>query len=153
NVGVTGYLVERCQGAGCSTFAQVGTSTTASFGDSGLASGTTYGYRVRATDAAGNLGAYSNVASATTQVNTAPPAFVQAAFSCPQSPQTSVAVQFTGAQAAGDFNVVIIGWTDTTAAITNVTDSAGNVYQKAIGPTGLTNRLSQSIYYAANINA
>ena len=24
NVGVTGYRVERCQGAGCSTFAQVG---------------------------------------------------------------------------------------------------------------------------------
>ena len=26
NVGVTGYLVERCQGAGCTTFAQIGTT-------------------------------------------------------------------------------------------------------------------------------
>src|SRR5262249_6305195 len=45
------------------------------------------------------------------------------------------------------------GWTDTTAAITSVTDSAGDAYQLAIGPTALAGRLSQSIYYAANINA
>src|SRR5204862_69060 len=67
NVGVTGYLVERCQGTGCTTFAQVGTPTGLSFNDSGLTPTTSYSYRVRATDAAGNLSAYSNVASATTQ--------------------------------------------------------------------------------------
>jgi hypothetical protein len=27
NIGVTGYLIERCQGAGCSNFAQIGTTT------------------------------------------------------------------------------------------------------------------------------
>src|SRR5258708_10107220 len=67
NVGVTGYRVERCQGAGCANFAQITTSTGTSFGDVALASGTSYSYRVRAADAAGNLGAYSNIASATTQ--------------------------------------------------------------------------------------
>ena len=36
NVAVTGYRVERCQGAGCSTFTQVGTPTTNSFTDTGL---------------------------------------------------------------------------------------------------------------------
>jgi fibronectin type 3 domain-containing protein len=153
NVGVTQYRVERCQGAGCSTFAQVGTSAAASFGDNGLVSGTSYSYRVRATDAAGNLGPYSGTASATTQVNTAPPAFVQGNSAVPQTAQTSVSVAFTAAQAAGDFNVVLVAWTDTTAAVGTVTDSAGNTYQKAIGPTGLTGRLSQSIYYAGNINA
>ena len=54
-MGVTGYRVERCQGAGCSSFAQVGTPTGTTFADSGLTAGTSYSYRVRATDAAGNL--------------------------------------------------------------------------------------------------
>ena len=36
NVGVTGYRVERCQGAGCSSFAQVGTPSGTTFADSGL---------------------------------------------------------------------------------------------------------------------
>jgi chitodextrinase len=69
NVGVTGYRIERCQGAGCTNFSQVaapaGTGTT--YTDTGLSPSTTYSYQVRAVDAAGNLGAYSNAASATTQ--------------------------------------------------------------------------------------
>ena len=75
NVGVTGYLVERCQGAGCTTFAQIATSSGTSFNDTGLASSTSYSYRVRATDAAGNLSTYSNTATATTQAgpDTQPP--------------------------------------------------------------------------------
>src|SRR5262249_30653839 len=51
NVGVTGYRIERCQGVGCSTFAQVGTSATTSYADSGLSSATSYSYRVSAVDA------------------------------------------------------------------------------------------------------
>ncbi len=72
NVLVTGYLVERCEGAGCTSFAQVGTTTGADtdFSDSGLTAATSYTYRVRAQDAVPNLSDYSNVASATTQ---APP--------------------------------------------------------------------------------
>ena len=66
NVGVSGYLVERCQGAACSNFAQIGTATGTTFHDTGLPSSTTCRYRVRATDAAGNLSLYSNTASATT---------------------------------------------------------------------------------------
>ena len=42
NVGVTGYRVERCQGAGCTTFVQVGTPTGTSFSDTGLSASTTY---------------------------------------------------------------------------------------------------------------
>jgi chitodextrinase len=67
NVGVTGYQIERCSGASCSSFVQIGATTGAtSFGDSGLTTATSYSYRVRATDAAGHLSGYSNVASATT---------------------------------------------------------------------------------------
>ena len=66
NVGVTGYRVERCPGAGCTNFAQIATPTTTSFSDTGRLPATTYRYRVRAADAAGNLGAYSGIATATT---------------------------------------------------------------------------------------
>jgi hypothetical protein len=67
-VAVTGYIVERCSGAGCSSFAQVGTTgaSATTFSDSGLSASTSYSYRVRASDAATNLSAYSNTASATT---------------------------------------------------------------------------------------
>jgi Concanavalin A-like lectin/glucanases superfamily/Fibronectin type III domain len=65
NVGVTGYLVERCQGAGCSNFSQIATPTGTSFKDTGVSGNTSYSYRVRATDAAGNLGPYSNSVSTT----------------------------------------------------------------------------------------
>lgn len=67
NVGVTGYRVERCQSAGCSNFAQIATSSGTSFNDTGLSASTSYSYRVRASDGAGNLSGYSNTASATTQ--------------------------------------------------------------------------------------
>ena len=36
NVGVTGYRVERCQGAGCTNFAQIATPTGTTFSDTGL---------------------------------------------------------------------------------------------------------------------
>ena len=66
NVGVTGYQIERCQGAGCSSFSQITTTTTTTYNNTSLLAGTSYSYRVRATDAANNLSGYSNTASATT---------------------------------------------------------------------------------------
>ena len=65
NVGVAGYLVER-QDPGNPSFVQVGTSDGTSYNDTGLAAGSNYSYRVRATDAAQNLSDYSGVASALT---------------------------------------------------------------------------------------
>ncbi|GAA4256769.1 hypothetical protein GCM10022255_070920 [Dactylosporangium darangshiense] len=66
NVGVAGYRVERCTGAGCTTYAEVAQPAGTTWSDTGRAPATTYRYRVRATDAAGNLGAYSSVVAATT---------------------------------------------------------------------------------------
>jgi hypothetical protein len=63
---VTAYLIERCPGAACTTFAAIATATDPTFTDTGLAANTTYSYRVRATDATGNRGPYSNVATTTT---------------------------------------------------------------------------------------
>ena len=68
--GSDGYLIERCQGTGCNSFAQIGTTAGTTYNDTGLTANTSYSYRVRATDAAGNLSPYSNVASATTQTRT-----------------------------------------------------------------------------------
>jgi chitodextrinase len=66
DVGVTAYIVERCQGIACTGFVRVATAVNAPYDDVGLAVITTYRYRVRATDAAGNLSPYSNVVTATT---------------------------------------------------------------------------------------
>jgi chitodextrinase len=66
NVGVTGYRVERCTGASCTSFAQIGTAGATTFSDSGLTASTSYSYRARATDAAGNLGTFSNTSSTAT---------------------------------------------------------------------------------------
>lgn len=67
--GVTGYNVERCTGAGCSPTTEVYTPTTNSQNDTGRTASTTYGYRVRAHDGAGNLSGYSSssIVYATTQ--------------------------------------------------------------------------------------
>ena len=67
DVGVTGYRVERCQGAGCITWAEIAQPTTASYVNTGLSASTLYRYRVRATDAANNLSAYSAIGEGTTQ--------------------------------------------------------------------------------------
>jgi chitodextrinase len=66
NVAVTGYRVERCQGASCTGFVQIGTTTGVTYTDTGLNFNTTYRYQVRAEDAAGNLGAYSSAVQQTT---------------------------------------------------------------------------------------
>jgi chitodextrinase len=155
NVGVTGYRVERCQGAGCTTFAQIAAPTTTSFSDTGLSPSTSYSYRVRAADAAGNLSSYSNTASGTTQAGPPPTGtitFVQVNAATPQSSPTSVNVTFNAAQTAGDLNVVAVGWNDATHQVSSVTDTKGNVYTLAVGPTVFSG-LSQSIYYAKNIAA
>ena len=70
NVGVAGYRVERCQGAGCSNYAEIATTTTqTTYDNTGLAAATSYSYRVRAADARGNLGPYSPVATASTSAD------------------------------------------------------------------------------------
>ena len=76
--------------------------------------------------------------------------FAQVAAATPQSPTAMVTVTYPGAQTAGDLNVVVVGWNDTTSTVQSVKDSAGNNYSLAIGPTSGTG-LRQSIYYAANI--
>jgi regulation of enolase protein 1 (concanavalin A-like superfamily) len=73
--------------------------------------------------------------------------------SAPPATAISVAVKYTSAQTAGDMNIIAVGWTDTTTSVSSVTDSSGNTYTLAIGPTRVAADLSQSIYYAKGIKA
>ena len=65
---------------------------------------------------------------------------------------SSLATAYPSAQTAGNLNIVVVGWNDTASAVSSVTDSRGNTYTRAIGPTAGT-ALTQSIYYAKNIAA
>ena len=64
--GVVGYEVERCTGAGCTDFAHLADTSGTGYSDTSVAASTSYTYRVRAADAAGNLGPFSDPATATT---------------------------------------------------------------------------------------
>src|SRR5215470_11298863 len=80
-------------------------------------------------------------------------AFVQSNSATPQSPQTTVAVVYTLAQTAGNLNVVVVGWNDSTATVSSVVDSKGNTYALAAAPVVQTGVATQAIYYAKNIVA
>jgi hypothetical protein len=148
---ITQYLIESCSGSACSNFAQIGTSAGTTFNNTGLLAATTYVYRVRATDGT-NFSPYSNTATATTSSAPPPPVtFIQGNFSNPQTPQSSVPVTYTVAQGAGDLNVIIIGWNDSTATVNTVHDTVGNAYTAALVPTVQAGSASQVIYYAKNI--
>ncbi|MBN1642087.1 MAG: protease inhibitor I42 family protein [Anaerolineae bacterium] len=71
----TGFKIERCTGAGCNDFSQIATvgANVTSYSNTGLAAATSYSYRVRATNGAGDSD-YSNTASATTDAPPSPPA-------------------------------------------------------------------------------
>ena len=78
--------------------------------------------------------------------------FVQVNYKTSNPSGSSLAVAYPSAQTAGNLNIVVVGWNDTTSAVSSVTDSRGNTYTRAVGPTAGT-ALSQSIYYAKNIAA
>ena len=118
---------------------------------------------ITATTPAGTAGAVTvtvtvggqsgNLANAFTYTVITTISYVQGNYATPQSAQSSVPVTFTTAQTAGDLNVVVVGWNNSSATVSSVTDSKGNTYTRAVGPTVISGVLSQSIYYAKNIAA
>jgi hypothetical protein len=106
----------------------------------------------------GNNGSLTHSAMVTLVVGSASPiAFKQVNSNnntgLPPATASSVAVTYTAAQTAGDLNVVVVGWNDTTATVKSVTDTKGNAYALAVGPTLVSGTLTQSIYYAKNIGS
>jgi hypothetical protein len=77
--------------------------------------------------------------------------FVQVNYKTSNS-ASSLAVPYLSAQTAGNLNIVVVGWNDGTSVVSSITDSKGNIYARAVGPTVGT-KLTQSIYYAKNIAA
>jgi hypothetical protein len=77
--------------------------------------------------------------------------YVQGNYATPQTPESSVSVEYISAQAAGDLNVIVVGWNDSTATVEAISDSTGNTYSLAVGPTIQSGIASQSIYFAKNI--
>jgi hypothetical protein len=63
----SGFKIERCKNPNCTNFAQVAQvgANVKTFSDTGVTKNTSYNYRVRAFNAAGNSG-YSNVATGKT---------------------------------------------------------------------------------------
>lgn len=83
--------------------------------------------------------------------------FVQQNYTYPALSSTA-SVTFSKVQTAGNLNVVVVGWNDTVASITSVTDSLGNTYQvavptKRIGSGCAKGGLSEAIYYSSGIKA
>jgi hypothetical protein len=78
--------------------------------------------------------------------------FVQVAAATPVSKPLTLTVTYPLAQTQGNMNIVVVGWHDATATLKSVTDSLGNTYKLAVGPT-TGQKLRQKIYYAPNIVA
>ena len=124
NVGVTGYLIERCQGAGCTSFARQLTVPGTTYSDLGLSPNTSYTYQVKATDAAGNFSPYSNTATATTQATI--PGLV-AAYSFDEGGGT------TATDLSGNGN---------TGTVTNATWTSASKFGNALVFNGSTSRVN-----------
>jgi hypothetical protein len=61
----------------------------------------------------------------------------------------SVSVTYPAAETAGNLNIVVVGWSDTSSSVTSVVDDNTNTYVLA-GTSG-GNGVSQAIYYAPNL--
>ncbi len=109
----TGFKIERCIGADCTDFAQITTvgANVTSYSNTGLTASTSYSYRVRAYNAAGDS-AYSNTASAVTQ----------AAPAVPNAPSNLAATAVSKSQ-------INLSWTD------NATNETGFRIERCKGAT------------------
>jgi chitodextrinase len=107
DAGVTGYQIERCEGSGCANFTLVTTAAGTTYSDTGRSPATLYRYRVRATDTAGNLSAYSAIAQATTAgvPDTSPPT-VPTGLSAQAVSSTQITLSWT----ASTDNVAVTGY-------------------------------------------
>jgi hypothetical protein len=108
-----GFKIERCTGVGCSNFAQIATvgANVISYSNTGLTASTSYSYRVRAYNAAGDSD-YSNTASATTMV----------APATPNAPTNLIATTVSKSQ-------INLSWTD------NATNETGFYIERCKGST------------------
>jgi hypothetical protein len=116
---------------------------------SGLIPETMYHYRVKSRDTVGNLATSGDFSFSTAAVSTVTPKFVQKRELSITS-GSSVSVSFTIPNTAGNLIVAYVVW-DNSGPVA-VTDSCGNAYTSAIGPTKYYwDRTNAQIFYARNI--
>jgi carboxypeptidase T len=108
-----GFKIERCTGAGCSDFAQIATvgANATNYSNTGLTASTSYSYRVRAYNAAGDSD-YSNAAGAETP----------AAPALPDAPSNLIATVVSKSQ-------INLTWTD------NASNESGFYVERCKGAT------------------
>jgi subtilisin family serine protease len=105
NVGLPAYRLERCQGVGCTTFTQITATSSLTLLNTARLPNTTYRYRVRAVDGAGNLSGYSTIVTVKTLPDTTPPT-VPSGLSATATSATQISL---GWSAAAD-NVAVTGY-------------------------------------------
>ena len=76
-------------------------------------------------------------------------AFVQENNNTVAETTASVGVTYGAPETAGNLNVVVVGWVDTSSSVTSVVDDNTNTYVLAGTTSG--NGITQAIYYARNI--
>jgi chitodextrinase len=136
---VSNYQIERCQGATCTNFVQVGTSTTTTFlNNSGLLANTTYRYRVRATNSAG-ASPYSGIVNVTTTSSTGcvptnltvigtTPSSVTITWSPPPAPCNTAGYDVFRAAGASGGTFVLVGQ-PTNPPFTNTGLASGSTFR------------------------
>jgi chitodextrinase len=129
----------------------IGSTSATGYADTTVVSSTTYSYTVTAYDGAGNTSAASSPVSA----KAAPavpvvPAFVQQTSKNVTSGKTN-SVTFPSANTAGNLIVVYVNWGNT--GTVSISDSRGNTYQSAVGPTSWSTSYRAQVFYARNIAA
>jgi IPT/TIG domain-containing protein len=121
--------------------------------DSGTISANTPGLPVGPADVTvtnPDTGTVTKFGGFTYVLGTGPINYIQNGDTAPSGATATVLVPMPNVQTAGHLNVVLIGWGDTSAAVSTVTDSEGNTYVAALPATTGTG-LTQVIYYAKNI--
>ena len=161
NVAVTGYSIEHYKTG--DSYSVSGTSATNSFHDSGLTTNTTYTYRVRSYDAAGNYSSYSaetSHATADTQAPSDPSAFTatagteQAVLAWTGSTDNIGVDHYEYQQCTGTGCTPSGSWTST--ALTNpytVTGlTGGTIYRFAIRAVDAAGNHSNSVGNGVDVN-
>jgi hypothetical protein len=147
----TGFLAGATVNLGgtAATSVTVGNSTTMTATTPAHAAGAV---NVVVTNTDSQSGPLSNGYTYTTSTGGGAIAFVQVNAATPPAPSSSVAVAYPLAQTAGNLNIVVVGWNDTTSTLTSLMDSRGNTYAQA-GTTITGPGIRQAIFYAKNIAA
>jgi len=149
DLGVAGYRVYR-------NGVQIADTGALSYVDGGLTASTTYQYTVAAYDYSGNVSPQSSALQVTTSGAPAPaPAFVQLAErTATASSSTASTAGFSAATKSGDTIIVWVWYNSNAQSVTSVTDTAGDTYARAVGPTtgtGTQGAWRQELWYARNI--